>query len=61
MGRKNMNLKDALELVRSKRSIAEPNVGFLLQLKAYEKSLFGVLSEVPIILSKKAKTLEDEE
>jgi protein-tyrosine phosphatase len=30
MGRKQINLKDALELVISKRPIAEPNPGFML-------------------------------
>ena len=54
-----MTLKEGLELVRAKRPIAEPNPGFIIQLKALEKELFGKLSEVPVFLSKKELT-EDE-
>ena len=46
MKEKKMNLKDSLELVKSKWEIADPNVGFLLQLKALEMHLFGQNSEV---------------
>jgi hypothetical protein len=53
-----MPLKDALELVRQKRPIAEPNPGFILQLKLYEKGLFGSNSEVPLNL-KNAKNREE--
>lgn len=61
MGRKGMNLKEGLDLIRSKRPIAEPNPGFILQLKAYEKSIFGVLSDVPVFLSKKNKEVAKDE
>lgn len=47
-----MNLKQALDHVRTKRPIAQPNPGFMIQLKAFEKVIFGVLSEVPIIPEK---------
>jgi hypothetical protein len=53
MGRKGMNLKEGLDLARLRRPIAEPNPGFVIQLKAYEKSLFGVVSDVPVFLSRK--------
>jgi hypothetical protein len=52
MGRQQMTLREGLDLVKSKRPIAEPNAGFIIQLKAYEQSLFGKLSDVPIFLSK---------
>jgi hypothetical protein len=54
-----MNLKDALDHVRARRTIAEPNPGFMIQLKAFEKVIFGVLSDCPIILNKKAPEGKD--
>lgn len=33
-------LKDALALLKSKRPIAEPNFGFVMQLQEYEKTLY---------------------
>ena len=38
---KNMTLADAYHLLKSKRAKCEPNIGFMVQLKAYEKTLFG--------------------
>ena len=48
-----MNLRTSIDLVRTKRTIAEPNPGFIIQLKAFEKVIFGSLSDVPLVLSKK--------
>ena len=56
-----MNLKDAVELTRSKRTIAEPNPGFMIQLKAFEKVIFGTLSDISIVVSKKAILKDVEE
>ncbi|KAM0031995.1 putative phosphoric monoester hydrolase [Helianthus debilis subsp. tardiflorus] len=38
-----MSSYEALNLVKSKRSVAAPNAGFILQLQSYEKSLPGML------------------
>eukprot|EP00347_Sterkiella_histriomuscorum_P002635 403367385 len=60
MAKNQTTLKDGVELVRSKRPIACPNPGFMLQLKLYEKSLFGTNSDIPVILDKKQKqSVED--
>ena len=40
-----MSLKDALTLVRSVRPIAEPNPGFIEQLKSYELQKLGSVSD----------------
>jgi|LauGreDrversion4_2_1035121.scaffolds.fasta_scaffold83921_3 hypothetical protein len=48
-----LNLRDSVDLVRSKRSIAEPNPGFMIQLKAFEKVIFGTLSDISIVASRK--------
>ena len=53
-----MSMKDALILARSKRPIADPNPGFLIQLKAFEKVIFGKVSDVPIVFSKKSESEE---
>lgn len=55
-----MNLRNALDHVRARRTIAEPNPGFIIQLKAFEKVIFGVLSDCPIILSKKTEAKDGE-
>ncbi|CAL5337737.1 unnamed protein product [Camellia sinensis] len=41
MKKHNMSASEALDLVRSKRPMASPNSGFMLQLQNYEKSLRG--------------------
>ena len=41
MKAKKMKFDEALNLLKSKRSKVNPNAGFVLQLKAYEKELFG--------------------
>ena len=41
MKKHGMTLADALEHVKSKRPIAAPNAGFMLQLHNFEKSLQG--------------------
>lgn len=48
-----MDLMRALNHVRERRTIAEPNPGFIIQLKAFEKLIFGVMSECPIYIKKK--------
>ena len=48
MENKGMTLRDAFYLVKEKRPIAQPNVGFVFQLKAFEKELFGQNSELHI-------------
>ena len=50
---KGLSLKDAVQLTRSKRTIAEPNPGFMIQLKGFEKLILGTLSDIGIIASKK--------
>lgn len=56
-----MNLKTALDHVRSKRPIAEPNPGFMIQLKAFEKVIFGTMSDCPIMISKKTTPADGKE
>ena len=62
---KGMNLKDALDHVRDRRTIAEPNCGFMFQLKAFERVIFGTISDTNVPLSKreesKSETLTDEQ
>jgi hypothetical protein len=41
MRTRNLRYEEALALVRSKRSVANPNSGFQAQLRAYEEELFG--------------------
>ena len=53
-----MSLKDAFELVRSRREVAAPNAGFFVQLKAYEKAIHGTLSDFQIPQEKKPDELE---
>jgi hypothetical protein len=60
-----MKLKESLDLVRLTRPLAEPNAGFLLQLKAFEKAVHGSVSTgLPIFKKKVAedslKTQEEE-
>ena len=60
-----MKLKESLDLVRLTRPLAEPNAGFLLQLKAFEKAVHGSVSTGLPIFKKKAvddslKTQEEE-
>jgi hypothetical protein len=40
MKKKKMKLDEAYDFVKKKRSIIEPNEGFLLELKKYEDFLF---------------------
>eukprot|EP01062_Namystynia_karyoxenos_P071834 TRINITY_DN675_c0_g3_i1.p1 TRINITY_DN675_c0_g3~~TRINITY_DN675_c0_g3_i1.p1 ORF type:complete len:440 (+),score=139.08 TRINITY_DN675_c0_g3_i1:128-1321(+) len=48
MRHRGMTLREAYELVKSRRPIAHPNKGFLQQLKAYEQAVFGKqLSDIP--------------
>ncbi|CAH1426903.1 unnamed protein product [Lactuca virosa] len=42
MKKHGMSVSEALQLVKSKRSVASPNSGFMSQLHNYEKSLRGV-------------------
>lgn len=41
MSRKNMKMEDSINKVRDARPIISPNEGFMRQLRAYEKELFG--------------------
>ena len=44
MSKKGMNLKDSYALVKSKRKVASPTVGFFKDLVEFDKKLFGVNS-----------------
>lgn len=50
MTKHQINLRDGIDLVKSKRPIACPNPGFMLQLKVFEKGIFGKNSDIGIIL-----------
>ena len=52
MKKRNYPLRDCLLHVRACRPIAFPNIGFLVQLKAYESTVFGKCSDVPLRLEK---------
>jgi len=41
----NMTAQEALELIRTKRPVAQPNIGFMSQLKKYEEKLKGTSFE----------------
>ena len=46
---KGINLKDGLDMIWKVRSIAAPNPGFMIQLKALEKNVLGVTSECEVM------------
>jgi len=48
MSEMQLDLKVSIEHLRSRRPIAQPNFGFLMQLKNFEKELFGKNSDVPV-------------
>ena len=50
MKRQGMSLRDSLLHLRACRPIAYPNIGFLVQLKAYETKILGTTSDVPFKL-----------
>lgn len=50
-----MNLKKGYELVKAKRPIAEPNCGFIAQLKIHERKIFGKNSELNTYITAKVK------
>ena len=52
MRKQGLPLRQALLHVRACRPIAFPNIGFLVQLKAFESTLFGQCSDVPLKLEK---------
>jgi len=52
MRKQGLTLREALLHVRACRPIAFPNIGFLVQLKAYEATIFGSCSDVPLKLEK---------
>ena len=54
-------MKSALDLVREKRTIAEPNPGFMIQLKAFEKFIFGTVSDCPLVFPKPEISAEQKE
>ena len=41
-------LNEGLDHLRKCRPIAQPNIGFIIQLKAYEAQQLGKMSNVPI-------------
>ena len=43
------DLKESIDHLKQRRPIAQPNIGFIVQLKNYEKELFGKCSDVPIL------------
>jgi len=49
-----VTLFDGMDHLKKCRPIAEPNVGFLIQLKAYEGKILGKMSNVPLPFKKKA-------
>lgn len=52
-----VDLKTSLDHLQKQRPIAQPNIGFLIQLKQYEQDLFGKCSDVPIRIPKTAKEI----
>lgn len=50
MNKQGLTLRQSLLHLRACRPIAFPNIGFLVQLKAYESTIFGQCSEVPLKL-----------
>jgi hypothetical protein len=58
---KGMTLKDGVDLVRKTRPAAEPNGGFLIQLKAFEKAVHGSISQGLPIFKKKPVAEEPSE
>lgn len=50
-----LDLKTSLDHLQKQRPIAQPNIGFIIQLKQYEKDLFGKCSDVPIMIPKTEK------
>ena len=50
MKRQGLTLRESLLHLRACRPIAYPNIGFVVQLKAYEAKIFGKTSEVPFKL-----------
>ena len=66
MTKKGMNLKDSFNLVKSKRIVASPTVGFFKDLIEYDKKLFGknsiTLKEYSIMMMKESfPSLEEKE
>ena len=53
------DLKTGLAHLRACRPIAEPNTGFMAQLKAYESKEFGKMSDVPLFKHQQAAAEEE--
>ena len=53
-----IDLKTSFEHLKAQRPIAQPNLGFLMQLKQFEKDLFGTNSDVPIKASEPNSKLD---
>ena len=49
MKSRGITLKDGLEQIWKVRPIAAPNPGFMIQLKALEKNIFGSISECEVM------------
>ena len=52
MKKQGLTLRQALLQTRACRPIAWPNIGFLVQLKAFESTVHGQCSDVPLRLEK---------
>jgi protein-tyrosine phosphatase len=62
MKRNQMSLKDAIEYVKERRPIVEPNRGFMRQLIEYERMLFGetsIESDHPVSNEREYVKLDD--
>lgn len=55
-----MKLKQAFDLTKEKRTIAQPNAGFIIQLIAFERVIFGTTSRLGDLINKKAEVSEED-
>ena len=60
MSEMKVNLKDAYDHLKKCRPIAQPNAGFMQQLKTLEFGLFGSNSDVPIVVASSEEESEPE-
>lgn len=51
MKKRGMSCSEALQHVKSKRAVAFPNSGFLLQLQSFEESLRGLISDNQLVIT----------
>lgn len=55
-----MPLKQAFDLTKERRTIAQPNAGFIIQLIAFERVIFGTTSRLGDLINKKAEVNEED-